>query len=746
METVNCDLCHKLFKNKNSLRAHKHYAHKDDPNQTTLDLHIHPQDKEDKDLANYLEIKGNVYDEKDFKDFKGKQINQKPRNKHKFKPYTRSDKPNVGPSSGIDKDVFSCHICKNLFESQEDRGDHIDSSHPICKLCQDRFPNFRALKKHMTTFHPPTVKCSICDKSFTDINKLIQHIEIHPQCTICNTRFGSLSKLEIHIKTHASSLNDFNENRLIPRKPDQPLNNLPGSDVKKIQPESDSQETLDYDRQLVPLHDHDQDLDSYNEGEAHVESIDEDASERELKDESSPPQTSKRNKCSICHKKFLTSKDLHRHLKVHFQKKKRKMDRPKSYDNRSIWESESTPESEVKKTQSESDSQETLDYDRKLVPLHDHDQDLDSYTEGEADVESIDEDASEQELKDTSSPPQTSKRNKCNICHKKFLTSKDLQQHLKVHYQKKKRRMDRSKSYDNRSIWESESTPESEVKKMQSESDSQETLDYDRKLVPLHDHDPDIDSFTEEEAEIESIDEDASETEKEDGRSFLQTSKMKKCSLCHKKFLTTKDLQHHLKVHYQKKKRRIDGKYSSNHCQICQREYENQPALLLHISIEHPTCTICKQSFVTKEQFLMHNRDVHPEKGFVPEESESSLDSGDELDNIDVDFKRHINCVSIEKFLEIRRLISRNEFTALSSDVNLLHSLSVIMRGVKRGFIPICSTQRLVLTNDMKGLLYQLAKRPSRELVLKKKQTLTHLFDILWKSVKLVSDAFTQYQ
>ena len=51
----------------------------------------------------------------------------------------------------------------------------------------------------------------------------------------------------------------------------------------------------------------------------------------------------------------------------------------------------------------------------------------------------------------------------------------------------------------------------------------------------------------------------------------------------------------------------------------------------------------------------------------------------------------------------------------------------------------------LVLTNSQKELLYRLAKSTTGHLVMKERQDLSLLFDVLWDSVKHVSAAFLKY-
>ena len=144
-------------------------------------------------------------------------------------------------------------------------------------------------------------------------------------------------------------------------------------------------------------------------------------------------------------------------------------------------------------------------------------------------------------------------------------------------------------------------------------------------------------------------------------------------------------------------------------------------------------------------------KDIGPAE-FVPEESSDDSSEDEELSEgesgyrrEDRDFKEHIHCVTLKKFSILRDLIKKNDFKSLAKDEELLESLGLIMYGVKRGFIPICSSQRLVLTNSQKELLYRIARNPSGRLVMKERRDLSLLFEVLWKSVKYVADVFQEY-
>ena len=241
--------------------------------------------------------------------------------------------------------------------------------------------------------------------------------------------------------------------------------------------------------------------------------------------------------------------------------------------------------------------------------------------------------------------------------------------------------------------------------------------------------------------------------------SLLPVSQLVKCPICHKKFANQSTLDKHVKTIHKKNKHRdkkcllcnertadMDKHIKSQHgfsCKLCKQRFKFQTQLTEHISIEHPSCVICKKIFLTKRELLVHQKD-HPEETFVPEES-SSEEEEEEDEAERRDFKNHITCVTVERFSTIRNLINKNDFKTLTKDKTLLESLGLIMHGVKRGFIPLCSLQKLVLTNNQKKLLHRIAWQPTARLVMKERRDLSLLFDVLWKSVKYVSDVFQEY-
>ena len=131
-----------------------------------------------------------------------------------------------------------------------------------------------------------------------------------------------------------------------------------------------------------------------------------------------------------------------------------------------------------------------------------------------------------------------------------------------------------------------------------------------------------------------------------------------------------------------------------------------------------------------------------------PPESDDSDDDDsddDELERRDELSREHINCVTIERFTQVRNLIRNNDFDTLASDVDLVNALQVIIKGVLEGFIPICSAQRLVLTPELKFLMRSFSRCGSPEMIMKHRDNLKLLFEILGKSIKFVVDTFNRF-
>ena len=290
MHTHICKDCGRGYKTSQSLASHRYQFHRGDessPPQQTLDLRIHPvaAQTENEMLDEYLEINKNKYDAKDFTRFKakikGKNKARKPypsskpdnisqrnsrfkaKNKGKNKarkPYPTSKPDDIsqpysqpGSSSGKIKQVYQCHICKENFNSQEDRGVHVEMIHPLCEKCGKRFIDDDTLEKHVSALHAPKLQCHVCDKTFSRINDLIKHMDVHFQCDECNERFLDSPSLFKHRKQHKRNENYGNRKKAKKSVNDGSLSGNDSGNNNGVS-ESESVSTIDNDNRLVPYH------------------------------------------------------------------------------------------------------------------------------------------------------------------------------------------------------------------------------------------------------------------------------------------------------------------------------------------------------------------------------------------------------------------------------------------------------------------------------------------------------------
>ena len=186
-------------------------------------------------------------------------------------------------------------------------------------------------------------------------------------------------------------------------------------------------------------------------------------------------------------------------------------------------------------------------------------------------------------------------------------------------------------------------------------------------------------------------------------------------------------------------------------CKVCAAQFTSTVDRDEHMSMNHPRCMLCDRAFATTDEYLRHKQREHPEDRTYDgpdlpssEEDEFNSDEGS-IEAEDRQFHKHINCVTIDKFMEINDLINQNMFETLVGDEELLEALQIIFKGAIKGYIPICSPQRLILTKSMKKLMYSFGTRPSGTLLMRNKKNLKQLFRILWQSVDSVIQSYLKY-
>ena len=218
-----------------------------------------------------------------------------------------------------------------------------------------------------------------------------------------------------------------------------------------------------------------------------------------------------------------------------------------------------------------------------------------------------------------------------------------------------------------------------------------------------------------------------------------------RCNFCFDVFTSRNDLNIHIK------------KSHPFRCNQCMRSFDTEEELMDHLEVDHPTCPVCGGAFPNREKFLHHYHTDHPQEEANEPEPDTEMDTESEdeltdeenpkaeLNREDKQFHKHINCITIDRFLDIKRLISDNHFESLVEDEELMKGLQILLKGVVKGFIPICSSQRFALTKQMKDLMYGFIKRPSARKILRDKTNFKLLFDIIWSSVESVITSFLRY-
>ena len=795
-----CNICDRVFKNNNSLGSHKRRFHKifkNSVSKTTVyeipvehpidlhiqapesatkvnenvDLHVHQHTtRTDSDILDqYLKDRNNRYNSKDFDNYL-KEMKAKDKKSVKVEPYARPEEDGeAGPSSGNVGELSICHICDEEFSSQIARSEHMNRRHPMCNMCNDRFNTVDKLKRHFEIFHPPNVhalKCPTCEADFSDINTLIRHTDEHPQCEICMDRFLDVPSLGKHRKVHEKlpvskkrKFDDFGVMCGLCNRRFKNAKEFERHAKRKHDHTCDECELSFPLRAELKMHkkDHSSGLTLYNPSESdgdlsmvlkptstmklddRAQSVDSQGTDITLLELESQPESN-------------VSKDTVLAPKSDAQLKLSSQDTDSQDSEMTILviESDTDTQDSTSVTSYQKDTLDHVESDNSIESIDtvidnserpdkvmDTDSEISFDTISEQDSEStlalvpINRRTSIVPMADSSSSSDSgvtemevnikpSQLLKCQICFQKFTRKSFLLKHLKKHDDMRK------KITDNQPIEDSQTN--AKIEEVTSDSDISDDQNH---------------------------------------------SQVVKCRFCGDKFLRKSLLYAHIKEKHKKNKhRQVRNKHGDEKCPFCDEtpshlklhirqehsfsctgcriRFKSKSLLLEHISLEHPTCKVCNKTFNTKRDLLTHQKD-HPEELFDVEETTDEDDSDeseeDQRDVNDREFHENINCVAIERFAEIRELITKNDFKSLSKNKKLLKGLSIIMNGVKRGFIPICSAQRLVLTNSQRELLYRLAKSTTTtgHLVMKERQDLSLLFDVLWDSVKQVSAAFLKY-
>ncbi|XP_021695460.1 zinc finger protein Xfin isoform X2 [Aedes aegypti] len=184
-QAVECEVCHKIFKNINTLRVHRasHGPRK----------HVCPT------CNKAFAVRQNYRNHMD--------------THHSSVPLDGIEQHSDHP--------FKCDICfkilKNKISLRQHKKTHLPKK-KVCSICSAAFAKNRDLEDHMAMHNVSNgsengqspsdnpFKCEICHKTYQKLNSLRQHIKIHGQekhvCTLCNKEFAERRRLSQHLQTH----------------------------------------------------------------------------------------------------------------------------------------------------------------------------------------------------------------------------------------------------------------------------------------------------------------------------------------------------------------------------------------------------------------------------------------------------------------------------------------------------------------------------------------------------------------
>jgi len=126
-------------------------------------------------------------------------------------------------------------------------------------------------------------------------------------------------------------------------------------------------------------------------------------------------------------------------------------------------------------------------------------------------------------------------------------------------------------------------------------------------------------------------------------------------------------------------------------------------------------------------------------------EEESDEDSSD--DN-GVDESKYVNCVSVEDFENVRKAIKNYRSDIIINDVNSLHVIQTLFKGILDGWIPICTPQKQMFSKDTIKLIRKVRESKIidlHSLISKNKSELENIFNFIDKSIKLVVESYNKF-
>ena len=145
------------------------------------------------------------------------------------------------------------------------------------------------------------------------------------------------------------------------------------------------------------------------------------------------------------------------------------------------------------------------------------------------------------------------------------------------------------------------------------------------------------------------------------------------------------------------------------------------------------------------------NVDENADENRVSAEETDSGDSssGEENDEEDdADSSTHVNCVTVEDFEKVRKASKNYSADTVINDLNGLHVIQTLFKGILDGWIPICTSQKQMFSKKAVALIRKAKKSKIidlHSLILNNREELENIFNYIDKSIKLVVEYYNKF-
>ena len=133
----------------------------------------------------------------------------------------------------------------------------------------------------------------------------------------------------------------------------------------------------------------------------------------------------------------------------------------------------------------------------------------------------------------------------------------------------------------------------------------------------------------------------------------------------------------------------------------------------------------------------------------MKDETDENTDDNSNDDDDAVDTSKYVNCVSIEDFEKVRKAIKNYQANSVISDVNGLHVIKTLFKGILDGWIPICTSQKQMFSKDAINFIRK-AKNSKivdlSSLIINNREELENIFNFVDKSIKLVVESYNKFE